>query len=53
MKAAEQGNIFAQVRLSYAYENGMGVEKDHEKAVEWHTKAAETQWKVYHRLPQT
>ena len=39
--AAEQGNAVAQCNLGICYANGMGVEKDEEKAVDWFFKAAE------------
>jgi len=40
-KAAEQKHVQSQCCLGYCYENGIGIEKDEEKAVEWYTKAAE------------
>ena len=40
-KAAEQGNVDAQVNLGWCYEQGEGVEKDPALAVEWYRKAAE------------
>ena len=39
--AAEQGDTDAQNNLGTCYENGTGVEKDEQKAVEWYQKAAE------------
>ncbi len=41
MKAAEQGDVSAQLILSDCYYNGMGVEEDHFEAVRWVRKAAE------------
>ncbi len=41
IKAAEQGNVSAQLSLSNCYYNGTGVEKDHFEAVKWVRKAAE------------
>ena len=38
---AEQGDASAQFNLGYCYKNGLGVEQDYEKAVEWYTKSAE------------
>jgi len=35
-KAAEQGHASAQCNLALCYENGTGVEKDEQKAVEWY-----------------
>src|SRR5437660_956777 len=40
-KAAEQGYANAQYNLGWCYDNGTGVEKDEQKAVEWYQKAAE------------
>lgn len=39
-KAANQGHAKAQLLLGKCYENGEGVEKNHEKAVFWLEKAA-------------
>ena len=41
IRAAEAGNAKAQARLGWYYDEGEGVEVDHEKAVYWYTKAAE------------
>lgn len=40
-KAAEQGDISAQLFLSECYYNGTGVQEDHFEAVRWTRKAAE------------
>ena len=39
-QAAEQGNASAQLKLGFRYANGIGVEKDVEKAVELYQQAA-------------
>lgn len=41
IKAAEQGDVSAQLSLSDCYYNGTGVEEDHFEAVRWMRKAAE------------
>ena len=41
MKAAEQGDAFAQYSLAYMYDNGEGTLKDLNKAFYWYSKAAE------------
>ena len=41
IRAAEAGCADAQTDLAWNYDNGEGVEVDHEKAVYWYTKAAE------------
>lgn len=41
MKAAEQGDVSAQLRISDCYYNGTGVKEDHFEAVRWVRKAAE------------
>jgi TPR repeat protein len=41
MKAAEQGNAYAQGELGRCYEVAIGVSKDEKEAVKWYTKAAE------------
>jgi TPR repeat protein len=38
---AMQGDAAAQYDLGYRYQNGIGVEKDEERAVYWYIKAAE------------
>lgn len=40
-KAAEQGDVKAQLRLGNLYGEGRGVPKDDKLAVDWYTKAAE------------
>jgi len=40
-KAAEQGDISAQLKLGLSYYNGDGVEQNCQKAIYWLTKAAE------------
>lgn len=41
-KAAEQGYVFAQIRVGFAYSDGcLGVAKDDVEAVKWFRKAAE------------
>jgi TPR repeat protein len=40
-KTAENGNKHAQYNLGLIYENGVGTEKDLEKAFHWYQKAAE------------
>jgi TPR repeat protein len=39
-KAAEQGNVFAQLALGVLYEGGTGVPKDYNEAASWYRKAA-------------
>jgi hypothetical protein len=39
-KAADKGNADAQYDLGWAYENGLGVPKDRQQAIEWYSKAA-------------
>ncbi|MDR2869950.1 MAG: sel1 repeat family protein, partial [Deferribacteraceae bacterium] len=39
--AAEQGDMFAQCELGYAYKKGMGVEPNIAEAKKWWRKAAE------------
>lgn len=41
LKAAENGDAEAQVKVADCYYEGDGVEQDYPKAVEWYTKAAE------------
>jgi TPR repeat protein len=38
---AEQGDAWAQLNLGAAYDNGIGVERDIDKALHWYQKAAE------------
>ncbi len=40
-KAAEQGNVKAQVNLGVMYHNGIGVPQDYAEAARWSRKAAE------------
>jgi TPR repeat protein len=40
-KAAKKGNVEAQFNLGLMYYNGLGVDKDYAKAVEWYQKAAD------------
>lgn len=40
-KSAEQGHIEAQVQLGICYANGLGVDKNNDKAYYWWQKAAE------------
>jgi TPR repeat protein/serine/threonine protein kinase len=40
-KAAERGNAYAQNELGRLYQQGLGVDKDEVKAVEWFRKAAD------------
>lgn len=40
-KKAEAGDAYAQLNLGAAYDNGMGVARDIEKALNWYEKAAE------------
>jgi TPR repeat protein len=39
-KAAAMDNADAQYDLGWAYENGLGVPKDRQQAIEWYSKAA-------------
>ena len=41
MKAANQGDIYAEYNLGICYENGNGVKRNVPEAVKWFTKAAE------------
>lgn len=43
-KAAEDGNPYAQWKLSECYENGTGVKKDLKQAVYWLEKACDNGW---------
>jgi len=45
VRAAEQGDKYAQQRLGDCYTKGEGVPKDKEKANYWYTKSAERGWK--------
>ncbi len=40
-KKAEQGDALAQLNLGAAYDNGMGVPRDVDKAIEWYKKSAD------------
>jgi TPR repeat protein len=39
--AAERGNLKAQTRLGFMYENGIGVPQDYHLAARWYHRAAE------------
>jgi TPR repeat protein len=39
--AAEQGDVFAQIDMAYAYQYGKGVPQDSTEAVAWYRKAAD------------
>ena len=39
--ASEQGHAYGQYNLGYCYENGVGVEKDEQKAIKLYRKSAE------------
>ncbi len=41
-KAADLGNVPAQMKIAAMYEHGWGVEPDLKKAAKWYTKAAES-----------
>jgi TPR repeat protein len=41
IKAAEQGDVKAQLSLSYRYDKGIDVDKDDAKSAYWAEKAAE------------
>ena len=41
IRAAEAGNADAQCYLAWSYDEGEGVEVDHEKAFYWYTRSAE------------
>lgn len=41
LKSAEQGNYDAFFNLGECYENGEGVQQNHQEAVKWYRKAAE------------
>ena len=41
IRAAEAGNAAAQTHLGWCYDEGEGVEVDHEKAFYWYTRSAE------------
>ena len=41
LKAAKQGDQFAQYNLALMYDQGMGVEQDYVKAMHWYRQAAE------------
>lgn len=41
LQAAEQGYSWAQTRVGYMYDLGMGTPEDNVKALSWYTKAAE------------
>ncbi len=40
-KAAELGNVTAQLTLAHIYKNGEGVPRDDKEAARWFRKAAE------------
>ena len=40
LKAAEKGDALAQLYVAQDYANGLGVDRDPEKAAEWYAKAA-------------
>lgn len=40
-RQAEAGDAYAQLNLGAAYDNGIGVAKDVDKALQWYQKAAE------------
>ena len=40
IRAAEAGNAAAQTHLGWCYDEGEGVEVDHEKSFCWYSKAA-------------
>ena len=40
-KKAEAGDALAQLNLGAAYDNGMGVSRDVDKAIEWYKKSAD------------
>jgi TPR repeat protein len=40
-KAADQGNVSAQLNLGFMYGNGRGVAQSDAEAVKWHRKAAQ------------
>ena len=40
LKAAQQGQSYAQYNCGVLYQNGWGTEKDEDKAFEWYQKAA-------------
>ena len=40
-KAAQEQHILSQFHLGNIYFNGLGVEKNIDKAIEWHTRAAD------------
>lgn len=40
-KKAEQGDAMSQLNLGAAYDHGIGVKRDVDKAVEWYKKAAD------------
>ena len=36
LRAAELGNAYAQVKLAWMHENGVGIRKDYEEAAKWY-----------------
>jgi TPR repeat protein len=40
-KAAEKGNVDAQFRLGYCYEQGRGVKGSYGEAIKWYKKAGQ------------
>lgn len=40
-RAAEQGDVVAQVNLGFKYRDGQGVKRDYAEAAKWYRKAAE------------
>ncbi len=40
-ESSEKGSVLAQVALGYAYENGVGLEKDKAQAVKYYRFAAQ------------
>jgi TPR repeat protein len=39
-KASDKGDMRAENRIAYCYQNGYGVEKDEDTAMKWYLKAA-------------
>ena len=40
-RAADNGSVYGQFRMGWAYSNGEGVAKDQKLAVSWYKKAAD------------
>ncbi len=47
--AADQGDVYAQMHLGFAFKNGEGVLQDYEEAAKWLRLAADQGYAAAHR----